>query len=91
MGRGARAFEAALVCRKARPFHRAGKGLEARAYRLSGFKSAPGQKAQGLLTPQSLNIGHLKRYRDIARLLVRYGRSDLVRSSGKVRLLETTY
>ncbi len=29
-----------------------------------------------------MNIGHLKRYRDIARLLVRYGRSDLVKSSG---------
>ena len=28
-----------------------------------------------------MNIGHLKRYRDIARLLVRYGRSDLVKSS----------
>jgi predicted unusual protein kinase regulating ubiquinone biosynthesis (AarF/ABC1/UbiB family) len=31
---------------------------------------------------QPLNIGHLKRYRDIARLLVRYGRSDLAKSTG---------
>src|SRR6187549_3800515 len=29
-----------------------------------------------------VKIGHLKRYRDIARLLVRYGRTDLVRRSG---------
>jgi predicted unusual protein kinase regulating ubiquinone biosynthesis (AarF/ABC1/UbiB family) len=29
-----------------------------------------------------LNIAHLTRYRDLARLLVRYGRSDLVKSSG---------
>ncbi len=29
-----------------------------------------------------MNIGHLKRYSDIARLLVRYGRSDLVSPSG---------
>lgn len=29
-----------------------------------------------------MNIGHLTRYRDLARLLVRYGRSDLVKSSG---------
>jgi ubiquinone biosynthesis protein len=29
-----------------------------------------------------VNAGHLKRYRDIARLLIRYGRSDLVRQAG---------
>ncbi len=29
-----------------------------------------------------MNIAHLTRYRDLARLLVRYGRSDLVKSSG---------
>ncbi len=29
-----------------------------------------------------MNIGHLTRYRDIARLLVRYGRSDLVKAGG---------
>ncbi len=29
-----------------------------------------------------MNIRHLKRYRDIARLLIRYGRSDLVNRSG---------
>jgi len=28
-----------------------------------------------------LNTGHLRRYRDIARLLIRYGRSDLVRQA----------
>jgi ubiquinone biosynthesis protein len=29
-----------------------------------------------------LKTGHLRRYRDIARLLIRYGRSDLVRQAG---------
>ena len=29
-----------------------------------------------------MKIGHLSRYRDIARLLIRYGRSDLVRQAG---------
>ncbi|MCM2258473.1 MAG: AarF/UbiB family protein [Vicinamibacteria bacterium] len=29
-----------------------------------------------------MKLGHLKRYRDIARLLVRYGRGDLVRQAG---------
>ena len=36
----------------------------------------------------SLRPEHLKRYRDLARLLMRYGRSDLVRSAGLEGALE---
>ena len=36
----------------------------------------------------SLRPDHLKRYRDLARLLMRYGRSDLVKSSGLEGALE---
>jgi ubiquinone biosynthesis protein len=36
----------------------------------------------------SLQPRHLRRYRDIARLLWKYGRSDLVKGSGLVELLE---
>src|ERR1700682_4060253 len=51
-------------------------------YGMDRSQEAGTRIAHALAVGLSLKAGHLKRYKDIALLLLKYGRSDLVKSAG---------